>query len=564
MEFNELFKQFRAQSLREDDEAVKSTLSLPEFQSIEYLQSAMLDTSITNRELFYLLKMTPIRTLFTEHNYVITRLIIKAINAGDILRVMMIIAVYPNLSSFPDRYGNSLLSIAVGEKNEKFLDFLLMKGCDINGDGIQYNDEYQSLEHMPPMHGDGDVGGTSFLLPPGHILDQSRNARSYGYWHHHDFFGEQNSRNELLIDFPYEIRPLHRAVMMGDLHMIAKLIGAGANVNQPNTTHLTRDLHTEQQEMTTSNNHIAAFTPLMFAAYLGNTEVVRFLLLHGANVDLKLQDNGKVALTYAVQFKHIETIKCLLMHGARDAEDQIYQTSPTEVRAVFEEVTQHVKNKFNKILTEKPEVFSNKRKLLIPSWLRPVNKGCFYQAVCMHLDPPLPIDELRQQVAQFIAGNRHLYQRVIEQSKVINMSIEQYIASIPRGEGVDPIQMDVLMRLLQRSIILLDEKSMTAMTSESSQQSIYKPIFVYYDTESGQYIGFRIDPSCKKQDCVNYIQINSNPGPFLKLSDDVLKKVTSYLSIDDMHQSYPRNFFAALPSAEVVADNNASHASARL
>ncbi|MGV8081931.1 MAG: ankyrin repeat domain-containing protein [Syntrophales bacterium] len=57
------------------------------------------------------------------------------------------------------------------------------------------------------------------------------------------------------------------------------------------------------------------FTPLLIAATRGNTSMVRFLLEHGANPNIRNVD-GMTALHNAVFEKHIEIVKLLLEYGA--------------------------------------------------------------------------------------------------------------------------------------------------------------------------------------------------------------------------------------------------------
>jgi ankyrin repeat protein len=56
-------------------------------------------------------------------------------------------------------------------------------------------------------------------------------------------------------------------------------------------------------------------TPLMCAALEGDTEVVKTLLLRGADVNAK-DDEGRSALMFAVINMHHDTVNMLLKHGA--------------------------------------------------------------------------------------------------------------------------------------------------------------------------------------------------------------------------------------------------------
>lgn len=56
-------------------------------------------------------------------------------------------------------------------------------------------------------------------------------------------------------------------------------------------------------------------TPLMYGCAGGHTEVVKFLLEHGANVE-DHNENGHTPLMEAASAGHVELAKILLMHGA--------------------------------------------------------------------------------------------------------------------------------------------------------------------------------------------------------------------------------------------------------
>ncbi len=57
-------------------------------------------------------------------------------------------------------------------------------------------------------------------------------------------------------------------------------------------------------------------TPLMFAAHLGYTEIVRSLLDAGANINLKRKRYGLTALMLAASANSLDIVKLLLSRGA--------------------------------------------------------------------------------------------------------------------------------------------------------------------------------------------------------------------------------------------------------
>ncbi len=81
------------------------------------------------------------------------------------------------------------------------------------------------------------------------------------------------------------------------INVVAFLLKSGANINDREY----RDLIDQ--------------TPLIIAAFNGCTDIVRMLLIAGANIEHK-NDQGENALISAVQEGHIDTVKLLLDAGA--------------------------------------------------------------------------------------------------------------------------------------------------------------------------------------------------------------------------------------------------------
>lgn len=57
------------------------------------------------------------------------------------------------------------------------------------------------------------------------------------------------------------------------------------------------------------------FTPLMWASYVGHTDVVKYLLECGANVDA-IDEHGISSLSWASGRNHVDIVELLLEAGA--------------------------------------------------------------------------------------------------------------------------------------------------------------------------------------------------------------------------------------------------------
>ena len=90
--------------------------------------------------------------------------------------------------------------------------------------------------------------------------------------------------------------PLHLAVITQQPLVVKKLVTSGANVNLPDR-----------------NGH----TPVHLACQRPSTECLELLFQTAKNTDLELKNfNGFTPLHEAVFASNIETIQCLIIHGA--------------------------------------------------------------------------------------------------------------------------------------------------------------------------------------------------------------------------------------------------------
>jgi ankyrin repeat protein len=90
-------------------------------------------------------------------------------------------------------------------------------------------------------------------------------------------------------------KPIHDAAFEGNLKKVEEIINkdpAQVNIRDYSDT-----------------------TPLYFASMAGHTEIVKFLLAHGANIELA-NNLGERPLAKAAKFKNYDTVKILLEHGA--------------------------------------------------------------------------------------------------------------------------------------------------------------------------------------------------------------------------------------------------------
>lgn len=104
-------------------------------------------------------------------------------------------------------------------------------------------------------------------------------------------------------------RSLWCAALRGDIGLVREQLAAGANPDETDDAGLC-DGFGRRTSLTPRK-----ITPLMTAAGLGHTEIVKLLLMHGANVNARASD-GLSAISSAAYYRHDEIVDLLLARGA--------------------------------------------------------------------------------------------------------------------------------------------------------------------------------------------------------------------------------------------------------
>lgn len=137
---------------------------------------------------------------------------------------------------------------------------------------------------------------------------------------------------------PFGGTPLMLAAEVGDVEVMRLLVERGADVN----AHATPAFGIPRFGRTPIDQLAKApapgLTPLMFAAWGGNTEAVRFLLEKGADVRVRTLF-GTDALTYAVQYRDPEIARVLLARGATADGRSRLKATPLIFAAASDEVS---------------------------------------------------------------------------------------------------------------------------------------------------------------------------------------------------------------------------------
>ena len=100
-------------------------------------------------------------------------------------------------------------------------------------------------------------------------------------------------------------REVFTAALKKDMTAVQDWLAQGGNPNEG----------LEQRTQTGFYVYQAGTTLLMVAAYRGRLDVVRLLVEAGADVNVRLPDDGRSALIFAVASCHADCIEYLLAHG---------------------------------------------------------------------------------------------------------------------------------------------------------------------------------------------------------------------------------------------------------
>lgn len=103
---------------------------------------------------------------------------------------------------------------------------------------------------------------------------------------------------------------LYVAALEGHLPVIKQLVGSGADVNGVTVT-----------------PDGDRWTPLIIAAYVGNKDIVDFLVSHGADIDTK-DNHGYTALSWAMKEGYSNTVRLLITRGADVNVSYVHKQGP--------------------------------------------------------------------------------------------------------------------------------------------------------------------------------------------------------------------------------------------
>ncbi len=153
-----------------------------------------------------------------------------------------------------------------------------------------------------------------------------------------EFFREQRISKEINADYIDQNGLLHRAVWEGKLEVVEFLICKGASVNAE-YANCGKPIHIATaaghrnivgfllNRISVNEGDKSGYTPLHYAAYNGQLEMVQFLIASEANIHAQAQD-GVTPLHFAAFYGHLDTAKFLVEKGANINVEDNYKNTP--------------------------------------------------------------------------------------------------------------------------------------------------------------------------------------------------------------------------------------------
>lgn len=227
------------------------------------------------------------------------------------------------LITLQDVNNNTLLHFC---KHVEIFKLLLEYDFDVNH---KNNNGFTSL-HIASEKGNLEI--INMLIDKGALLNIKTRFGDTPL--HYAIQNEHEDASKLLIDKGADVNsvdnknvyPIHRAINISSLSIIKHLIEHGADIDVKNNNGLNilsvvcchndieiiKYLFKENQVNEQSHQK---FTPLYFAIFKGNLDVVKFLIDHNADVNIK-DEEGKTPIYTAVLKGYIHIVQYLIDHGA--------------------------------------------------------------------------------------------------------------------------------------------------------------------------------------------------------------------------------------------------------
>ncbi|XP_045468094.1 ankyrin repeat domain-containing protein 17-like isoform X2 [Harmonia axyridis] len=251
--------------------------------------------------------------------------LMEAASAGHVGLAKLLLAHGAGINTHSNEFKESALTLACYKGHLDMVRFLLEAGADQE----HKTDEMHTALMEASMDGHVEVArllldsGAQVNMPTDSFESPLTLAACGGHVDLAMLLIERGANIEEVNDEGYT--PLMEAAREGHEEMVHLLLGQGANINaqtdETQETALTLACcggFTDVADILLkggANIELGASTPLMEAAQEGHLDLVKFLLLHGANVEAQTQ-TGDTALTYACENGHTDVADLLLQYGA--------------------------------------------------------------------------------------------------------------------------------------------------------------------------------------------------------------------------------------------------------
>ncbi len=346
--------------------------------------------------------------------------------------------IHPNTLASLD--GEPILSRAIKWATDEAFECLIANGADVNGSHRPMAKQLLKKRAYIPILFQGENLTKYFCEATTEFYSTSQRVPSRV---REKDISESSSQIVIQNKDVEDFSPLQLAIREGNLSKLLILL------NHPDIDINIQSLSYGEKD--TNGDFYRNVTPLMSAAYLGRLEMVRALILKGAQLD-KPDVCQETALFYAIRAHNLEILD-LLIHAGCDVEllnDKNQSVMDLTRLFAYHDMYQSFDRvqMFRNVITKAPHLlgsfFHRTKHYEVVSV--PGDGHCLFHAIALHV--PHTHEQLRMMTADFIEAHPEIY------APSVTTDFATYVQRLRLGAWGDHIEIDALSRILQRRIVV--------------------------------------------------------------------------------------------------------------
>lgn len=227
----------------------------------------------------------------------------SAASLGDLSKVAMLLKHNAYIDT-RDHNGQTPLHYAIQSGNTEVAKYLINHGANLNvHDNYYQKTNTKYVYYKTPLHYAIESGNIEIVK---YLIDHSANPNIQDAYSQTPLYSAIYSGNTEIVKYlldhnadpnskSYYTFPLLAAIKLGNAEIVKSLIEHGADLGIKNTS---------------------AQTLLHYVIELKHTEIAKYLIDRGINVDTRDISSGKSPLHFAMHIKNMEVVKYLIEHNA--------------------------------------------------------------------------------------------------------------------------------------------------------------------------------------------------------------------------------------------------------